>query len=303
MKRAKSLYLPAKKLFIDQEDLQNDWQRAPEARKAHLIRQYGEKGEKFNLAMAGAITVMDRHNGMYAIKDGGGRHWAVMNLLKKPDMELLCVIVDDKKIDDLDAFLALNSGLHVSGGKKFMALGADPENKYEHKICNVLKEFNLTTAPGAGWRSVKVNPVIFAHDLHLLRRVLTLVTKHWGQKKHRIEGIGICGLAGFLYIYDEDIDENRLDHVLARTPYPEIKANAAFYLPKNKEHQRQYAKAIAKSLVDAYNAHLRGKKGNGTGNQAVKPLDRDKLMDLQNKVHGMKNYEIFSQVWEMRKAM
>ncbi len=301
MKRTKSLYIPARKLFVDPNDLAKDWQRDPIERRRHLEALYGPKGEKFSLEKAGALTVKDRHNGMYAIKDGGGRWWAVMNLLQKPEQELLCVIMEET--GDLEAFTDLNSGMHVPNGKKFMAAGSDPENKYEYKICSLLKEFDLTTAPAHKHRSVKVNPVIFAHDLRVLKWTLKLATQHWQKKGPRgiprIEGIAIAGLAAFLFIYGDDIDEGRLDKVLSRTSYDDIKSFARRWLPANKEHQRQWAQAIARELVTQYNMQLVAH--NKANRKTLPRLEESKIHSLQERIISHKHYPLFAQVWEMRK--
>lgn len=295
-------YIKASKLFIDPNDLELDTQRHPEHRKKHLTDLFGAKGQLWKDELAGALTVKERPNGMYAIKDGGGRWWAVMNLLKEPNKELLCVVVET--VSDLEAFRSLNAGVKVPDGKIFMAKSHDPKNTYEHRVGNVLRANNFTTVPGSTHKTVKVNHVCFSYDLGNLNTVLSIAKRYWGTKEsktgkvkhYRIEGSGIAGLAGFLFTYGKhkDFDMDRLEHVLARTSFAEIKEGARDFIPGHKEHQRQFGHAMAKELVRRYNLGL----------SKTPKLKMSDLIKVQEKLMNHKNYSsIHSAVWEMRPIM
>lgn len=295
-------YIKAEKLFVDPHDLELDSQRSPEERKEHLTKLYGTKGQYWKDELAGAITVKERPNGMYAIKDGGGRWWAVMNLLKEPKKELLCVVTED--ISDLEAFLALNAGVHISGGKVFMARGNNPKNRYEHRVCNVLKENDYTTVPGRKYRTVSVKAACFAYDLGVLNTTLALAKEYWGtkvskagKKKHiRVDGYAIAALAAFLFIYKKlpDFSLDRLEHVLMRVPFIELLEGAKDRLPPRKEHARQWAVALCKELVHRYNLGL----------AKLPKIRMDDITKLQEKLMKHENYvPIHRDVWEMRKVV
>lgn len=295
-------YLPAEKLFVDPDDLERDTQRSPEERKEHLIKLYGTRGQLWKDELAGAITVKERKNGLYAIKDGAGRWWAVMNLLKEPKKELLCVITE--KTGDLEAFRALNAGVHISTGKIFMAKGNDPKNRYEHRVCTVLKENDYTTVPGRKYRTISVKAACFAYDLGFLNSTLALAKEYWGtrtskagKKTHvRVDGYAIAALAAFLFTYKRlpDFSLERLEHVLIRVPFTELLEGARDRLPPRKEHARQWAVALCKELVARYNLGL-----------AKQPrLKMDDISKLQEKVMKHENYvSVHRDVWEMRKVI
>ena len=294
-------YIAAERLFIDSADLEVDTQRHPKEREAHLTKLYGAKGQLWNDELAGAITVKERKNGMFAIKDGGGRWWAVMNLLKEPKKELLCVIVES--VTDLDAFRALNAEMKVPDGKIFMAKSHDPKNIYEHRVGNVLRDQDFTTVPGRGHRSLKVNHICFAYDLGVLHAALGIAKKFWGTKesktgkikRYRIEGSCLVGLAGFLATYskDADFDKERFEHIIARISVDELKGDARDHIRDNKEHQRQWGRAIAKELVRRYNLGL----------TKSPKLQSSKLDQVQEKLAKHKNFSsIHTEVWEMRDA-
>lgn len=295
-------YIKAEKLFVDPNDLELDNQRSPEERKEHLIKLYGPRGGLWKDELAGAITVKERPNGMYAIKDGGGRWWAVMNLLKEPKKELLCVLTE--RISDLEAFRALNAGVHIPNGKLFMAKGNDPKNRYENRVCNVLKENDYTTVPGRRYRTVSVKSVCFAYDLGVLNKTLSLAKEYWGtkvsktgKKKHiRVDGYAIAALAGFLFTYNKnpDFSLDRLEHVLMRTPLEELLEGAKDRMPPRKEHARQWAVALCKELVHRYNL----------GTSKYPKIKMDEITKLQEKVMKHENYvPIHRDVWEMRKVV
>lgn len=295
-------YIRAEKLFVDPRDLELDNQRSPEERKEHLIKIYGARGQFWKDELASAITVKERPNGMYAIKDGGGRWWAVMNLLKDPKKELLCVITE--KMNDLEAFTALNAGVHVPQGKIFMAKGNDPKNRYEHRVCNVLKDNDYTTVPGRAYRTVSVKSTCFAYDLGVLGKTLALAKEYWGtkvgmggKKKHiRVDGYAIAALAGFLFLYGKlpEFSMERLEHVLLRVPFADLLEGARDRLPPRKEHARQWAVALCKELVHRYNLGL-----------SKQPKIRmDEISKLQERVMKHENYnKIHEDVWEMRKVV
>lgn len=296
-------YIKAEKLFIDPNDLQLDNQRSPEERKEHLTKLFGARGQYWKDDLAEAITVAERPNGMYAIKNGGGRWWAVMNLLKEPKKELLCVVMTEK-ISDLEAFRALNAGMHVPNGKIFMAKGNDPKNRYEHRVCNVLKENDYTTVPGRQYRTVSVKAVCFAYDLGVLNKTLALAKEYWGtkvsklgKKKHiRVDGYAIAALAAFLFTYNKNpaFSLNRLEHVLMRVPFDELLDGAKDRLPPRKEHARQWAVALCKELVHRYNLGL-----------SKQPKIRmDDISKLQEKIMTHENYAaVHKDVWETRKII
>lgn len=291
-------YIKAEKLFVDPNDLALDNQRSPEERSAHLIKLYGARGQHWRDELAGAITVKERKDGRYAIKDGGGRWWAVMNLLKEPRKELLCVVTDE--VGDLEAFQRLNAGVHVPTGKIFMARGNDPKNRYEHRVCNVLKDLDYTTVPSRLHRTVGVKAVCFAYDLGVLNTTLSLAKKYWGSysgrkgviKYRRIDGYAIAALAGFLFIYSKkrEFDRERFEHVLSKVPFDELLEGAKVRLPPRKEHARQWAVALCKELVYRYNLGL----------SKSPRLEMSEIARLQEKTMDHENHLAHRDVWEMR---
>lgn len=295
-------YIKAENLFIDPDDLERDTQRHPELRKTHLTNLYGARGQLWKDELAGALTVKPRNGKMFAIKDGGGRWWAVMNLLKDPKKELLCVVAE--RVNDLEAFSALNAGVKVPDGKIFMAKSHDPKNVYEHRVGNVLRDNDFTTVSGCGHRSLKVNHVCFAYDLGNLNTVLSMAKRFWGTKesktgkikRSRLQGSGIAGLSGFLFAYSKhpDLNMQRLEHVLANTSFEDLKSGARDFIPGHKEHQRQWGHAMAKELVRRYNLGL----------SKTPKLKMNELIKVQEKLMNHKNYSsIHSAVWEMRPIM
>lgn len=286
-------WLAAKDLYVDPKDLLLDQQRLPEERRSELIKAYGEKGEKFSLEHCGALKVKERGRGKYAIKDGGGRWWAVMNLLKKPDLKLPCVIME--KTSDLDAFVTAQKTVKVPSGKVFMARGNDPKNSYEHRVSNILKEMGFTATPGKGPKSINVNHAMFGYDLGVLRLALQIAGQYWGQGEYKIEGLALAGLIGFLYTY-KDTDGfsiERLHRILKKVDYEDLKERARQFLPKNKEHGRQWGNAMAKELVTEYNLSV----------SKVQRLNLDELPRLEEKIQGHEHFPAFKSVWEFRKVI
>lgn len=297
-----SKYISADKLFVDPVDLERDRQRDPEERKNHLIKLYGPRGGLWRDDLAGAISVKERQDNKFAIKDGAGRWWAVMNLLRQPRKELLCVVLNGT--GDLEAFKSLNSGVHIPKGKMFMARGNDPKNTYEHRICNVLRQHDLTTVPGRGWRTVSINSVCFAYDLGVLYSTLTLAKRYWCEKTtlkgkikyRRMDGYLLAGLAAFIFLYQKkrEFDPNRLDHILGKIPLEETIDEARMFLPPKKEHARQWAVAICKTLVRQYNR----------GTRKTAKMNSDDIGKLQERVANHQNYStIHRDVWEMRQVV
>lgn len=293
LERPQIIWIAAKDLYVDPRDLELDQQRHPEERRGELIRMYGEKGERFSLEHCGALKVKEKGRGRYSIKDGGGRWWAVMNLLNKPELKLPCLIME--KTSDLEAFVVAQKVVRVPAGKVFMARGNDPKNAYEHYVCNVLKELGFTTTPGRGPKTVKVNCAIFGYDLGVLRAALQIAARYWSRGEYVIEGLALSGLIGFLYTYKDDpkFKMERLHHILRGLDYEDLKDNARQFLPKNKEHARQWGVAMAKELATRYNLSL-----------SKQPrINPDDLAELQARVQGHEHYLIFGQVWEMRKKV
>lgn len=284
-------WIQAKDLYIDKNDLELDQQRNPEERRGELIKAYGERGERFSLEHCGALKVKEKGRGKYSIKDGGGRWWTVMNLLKKPELKLPCVIM--KKTSDLDAFVVAQKSVKVPPGKVFMARGNDPKNAYEHRVCTVLKDAGFTATPGRGPKSVNVNHAMFGYDLGVLRLALQIAGQYWGQGEYRIEGLALAGLIGFLYTYKDTpgFKIERLHHVLKKVPYEELKESARQFLPRNKEHGRQWGNAMAKELVTEYNLSV----------SRIQRLELDELSKLQERIQGHEHFGAFRSVWEFRK--
>lgn len=293
LERPTIIWIAARDLYVDPKDLELDQQRPPEERRGELIKLYGEQGERFSLEHCGALKVKERGRGKYAIKDGGGRWWAVMNLLNKPELKLPCVVME--RTSDLDAFVVSQKVVRVPPGKVFMARGNDPKNAYEHRVSNVLKDLGFTTTPGKGPKTVKVNCAIFGYDLGVLRTALMISAQYWSQGEYVIEGLALSGLIGFLYTYKDDpkFKIERLHHILKGVDYEDLKESARQFLPRNKEHARQWGPAMAKELATRYNLSL-----------SKQPrINIDDLAGLQAKVQGHEHYPIFGQVWEMRKKV
>lgn len=292
LERPQIPWIAAKDLYVDPKDLELDQQRPPEERRRELIKLYGERGEKFSLEHCGALKVKQRGK-KYAIKDGGGRWWTVMNLLKKPDLKLPCLIME--KTSDLEAFVVAQASIKVPNGKVFMARGNEPKNAYEHRVCTILKEWGFTTTPGKGAKSLGVYHVIFGYDLGVLRLTLQIASQYWGQGEYKIEGLALSGLIVFLYIYKDGpgFRIDRLHHILKNVEYDDLKESARQFLPKNKEHGRQWGNAMAKELVTQYNLSVR----------KIERLNLDKLSTLEEKVHGHEHFAIFRNVWEFRKVV
>lgn len=292
LERPKIVWIAAKDLFVDPKDLLLDQQRLPDERRGELTKTYGEKGERFSLEHCGALKVKERGR-KYAIKDGGGRWWAVMNLLKKPELKLPCVVME--RTSDLDAFVIAQKSVKVPNGKVFMAKGNDPKNAYEHRVCNILKEMGFTATPGKGSKSINVNHAMFGYDLGVLRLALQIASQYWGQGEYKIEGLALAGLIGFLYTYKDGdgFRIERLHRILKKVDYEDLKERARDFLPKNKEHGRQWGNAMAKELVTEYNLSV----------SKIQRLDLDELSKIQEKIQGHEHFSVFKSVWEFRGAI
>jgi hypothetical protein len=287
--------IPASQMRVDPDDIALGQQRDPVDRLNRLVDDFGEHGEQFNPEIFGVIIIKKAERGSpapYKIKDGGGRHLAISHLMDRPDMDLPCVIA---KGDDLKLFHHQNNRLLVNTGTRFWGLSQRPENKYEFRIGKILRETRegFTTVPSKVG-SVKTNNVIFAHDLGVLAQTLTLADLYWAgpKRKRRIEGIGMTGLAAFLTLFPQH-DAIRLAKVLEAVSYDELKESARAFLPKNKEHQRQWGVAICKELITRYNCGVR----------KVKPLSLDATARIQDVLQDSPHYTLHSQVWEMRKLV
>lgn len=295
-------FIAAEKLFVDPADLALDNQRHPEERKDSLVKLFGSRGQHWRDELAGAITVKERPNGLYAIKDGGGRWWAVMNLLREPRKELLCVIVPSKT-NDLEAFSALNAGKHVAKGQLFMAKGNDPKNKYEHRVCTVLKDHEFTTVPARKWRTISTKAVCFSYDLGNLNTTLTIIKERWsirltktGKKIHdRVDGYVIVGLSAFIFLYGNKPGfDDRLNLILGRNSLKEILEGARELLPARKEHARQWGVAVCRQLIHLYNH----------GTSKVPKVNPEDILKIQKfSVKHENHVHIHRDVWEFRKVV
>lgn len=289
LKMQNSVMISARKLFLDPDDVKAGRQRDPLDRLLWLAKKFGEDGEKFHPDKFGTVVVKARPNGRYAIKEGGGRHYAVMHLLKQPDLEIPCQIV---KGDDLEIFEGQNDRVLVPKGLLYWGRGMEPRNKLEYGLCEILRETRegFTTVPGKR-NSVNVNHAIFAYDLGVLGKVVTYADRFDWRKPSGLEGIGMTGLAGFFFLYPVH-DATRLETVLSAASYEEIKDASRQFLPKNKEHGRQKSVAITKELVTRYNL-----------TRSVVKLNSDLIPTLQEKVQHLPRFKFFVDVWEMRKVI
>lgn len=284
------VYIDPANLYVDPDDIVRGVQRDPLDRLSWLIKTYGEHGEKFNPELLGVLIVKKRGDGKYAIKAGGGRHYGYYHLGHCTD-PLPCIVAEEG--DDLSLFIGEDTRVRVPEGLRFWGLGSDPDRKYEYRIRTIMEQTleGFTTVPGKPG-AVRPNNAIFAYDLGKLTEMLTLANRYWAGKKRRLEGIGLAGLAGFLALYPSH-DSRRLALVLSSVSYQTLKDTARQFLPRNKEHQRQWGIAICKELVTRYNNGIR----------SVERLSLDKIATLQARLQKHPNFKLHGQVWEMRKIV
>lgn len=248
-------------------DLSDHRQRDPELRKRKLIAQFGENGEKFNFDNFEVITALPRDNGRFFPSGGMGRIWAVINLVKRPDLEVPTLVkkqAGDQK--EKLSFVQTQTGVSpIKAAQLFMTYGSLEGKAYEvHRaIVRELNRLGLTTVPGAGPNSITYTAAVFAGRLGKLEGAYNLARDWWftdklkaGAYRYKVEGTALAAIAAMLYSYDEHIID--LKHMAKRVKdlnYKEFKSDATTQYGNGTTHQgRDDAPALLHAMIDRYNS-------------------------------------------------
>jgi hypothetical protein len=249
-------------------DLSENRQRDPVLREKKLKKQFGENGELFDFEKFELVTALPRDDGSLWPSAGMGRIWSVINLLKRPDLEIP-VLIKREKGDQKEkrAFVhSVTNAVPINKASLFMTLGNLTGKEYEvpRAIVQELTRLGLTTVPGAGANSVTLTAAIFAGRLGVLSDAYRLCRKWWfadtvkrtGNYKRQVEGIALTAVSALLYTFDDVLDYDRLDSKFEGKDFDAIKKDAtSAYSPGAKPEGRELSQIIAKWMCRKYNGN------------------------------------------------
>lgn len=255
-------------------DLSENRQRDPILREDALKKQFGENGELFDFEKFEVVTALPREDGSLFPSAGMGRVWSIVNLLKRPDLEIPVLIkreVGDQK--EKRAFVhSVTNAVPIKKAQLFMTLGNLTGKEYEiHRaIVQELARLGLTTIPGAGPHSITLTSAIFAARLGTLSEAYRLCRKWWfgdivkstGQYRHKVEGTALTAVAALLYTYGPYLDYDRLDQKFAGKDFNKFKADAIEACGNPTDQGRDDAPSVVKWMTRKYNNNP-PKRGDG----------------------------------------
>jgi len=166
----------------------------------------------FNPGAFGCLMVNKRNDGKYYIYDGQHRYVAVKNgkLMDK----ICCQIIEGlTEQEEADLFGILNGNRKTMSSSDLFYADVIANKEKENMIYSIIESggFTVERKKQSHNKINAIKTIISAFDqLHEdgLKRLLHLIKESWGNGKYSIDHRILKGMADFLLLYGEDIQDN-----------------------------------------------------------------------------------------------
>lgn len=284
-------------------DFSSDRQRDPGKRKQRLIRQFGENGEKFDFDLFEVVTAVPRPDGTFFPSGGMGRVWAILNLVKRPDLELPTLIKrqsgDQAEIRSF--YHTQTNVVPIAKGQLFMTEGRLTGTKWsEHRaIVETLDGMGCSTAPNFGPNAVTLSAAVFCGRLGQLREAHTLARRWWfaaktpkGEYKFKVEGtaMDVCGALLYTYGPFSKAEWARLDKLFEGKNFEDLRRSALDDYSDPDAQNRDQAPYIARKMIERFNSRQ----------PAGKRWDRDELLQIRMDFADDPFWKDMHDAWRMK---
>lgn len=289
-------------------DLSESRQRDPEKRQRKLTNQFGENGEKLDMDDFEVITAIPRENGLFFPAKGMGRVWSVINLLKRPDLELPTLIkqTTGDQVEKRTFVQSQTTTVPIKSAELFMTYGNMEGKDYElHRVyVRELNRLGLTTVPGHGGTSLTLTAAIFALRLGKLEEAYN-DARRWfypdtyaagrrlGQYKHKVEGVALVVAAALRYVYGDKVDWKRADAKFTGIDFDAFKRDALIELEGQHHQSRDDAPAVLRWMIRRYNSNGQFRKG-------YEKLDPSEALSIRDDFEkGCQFWKDMNDAWRM----